>query len=248
LGEAQGARSREEMTAPDRIAKPKGILFDLGGTLIEEWTVDVRAGNAWLLSRASLVPAGVTLDGVLERAERLGQQIMTRRDETQIEVPWSAVFRLIYGHFGVEFTDSLADLELGFWRAAVRRQLLPGVREALDKFVAAGLPLAIVSNITFSERTLRAELEDQGLAHHFKFILSSADLSIRKPDRLIFELAAARLGIPCADIYFVGDRLRTDVAGANTAGMTSVLLTAPTNGDSPHRPALRISGWHEWPH
>jgi hypothetical protein len=30
---------------------PQGLLFDYGGTLVEEVRVDLQAGNEWLLSR-----------------------------------------------------------------------------------------------------------------------------------------------------------------------------------------------------
>jgi hypothetical protein len=31
---------------------PQGLLFDYGGTLVEEVSVDLQAGTKWLLSRA----------------------------------------------------------------------------------------------------------------------------------------------------------------------------------------------------
>ena len=36
--------------------KPRGILFDYGGTLVEEVEFNTRAGRAWLLSRAVTPP------------------------------------------------------------------------------------------------------------------------------------------------------------------------------------------------
>ena len=49
---------------------PRGVLFDYGGTLVDEASVDVRAGNGWLLSRAAYRPAHVSVEEVLERADR----------------------------------------------------------------------------------------------------------------------------------------------------------------------------------
>lgn len=50
------------------------------------------------------------------------------------------------------------------------------------------------------------------------------DLIIGKPNRLIVEAAAARLGVPVEEIAMVGDRLYTDIALGKTAGITTVLV------------------------
>jgi len=230
-----------------QLVKPGAILADFGGTLIEEAGYDLHAGNEWLLSRASVVPADVSLEAVVARAQQIGRQVMSRREETQVETPWSAVARLIYDHFGVVFDDAVGDLELGFWRASVHTRPLPGVREALDRFASGGIRMAVVSNTQFSGHTLRAELEKHGLAHHFEFILTSAEYSVRKPNPLLFEMAATRLGVPASSIWFVGDRLDADVVGANAAGMTSVLLGIPPPSDVRDRPAINIPDWRVWP-
>lgn len=45
----------------------------------------------------------------------------------------------------------------------------------------------------------------------------SAEYAVRKPNMFLFETAATRLGIAPEDIWFVRDRLDTDVIGAKTA-------------------------------
>jgi putative hydrolase of the HAD superfamily len=52
----------------------------------------------------------------------------------------------------------------------------------------------------------------------------SSDYCVRKPGTLLFETAAARLGMLPTDIWFVGDRVDLDIIGAKAAGMTSVWL------------------------
>ena len=47
---------------------PAALLCDFGGTLVEETAYDLLAGNEWLLSRASVRPANVSLDAVVARA------------------------------------------------------------------------------------------------------------------------------------------------------------------------------------
>lgn len=235
----------EHMTVQSQ--RPKAVLFDFGGTLVEETGFDIRTGNEWLVSRAASRPAGLTLDAIVDRAQHIGRLVIARRDEVGVETPWPAISRLIFGHFGVEFAQPLQDLELGFWRAAVRTRPLPNLPETLDRLASSGIRMAIVSNTSFTARTLHAELELQRLADHFEFIITSADYSVRKPNPLLFEMAATRLALPPSSIWFVGDRLEADVAGANASGMTSVLLgTVPADGTP--SPSVTLPAWSEFAH
>jgi FMN phosphatase YigB (HAD superfamily) len=68
----------------------------------------------------------------------------------------------------------------------------------------------------------------------------SADYAVRKPNPLLFETAAARLGVPPRDIWFVGDRLDTDVAGATAVGMTTVWFN-PERREVPPSAAVDLS-------
>jgi HAD superfamily hydrolase (TIGR01450 family) len=69
------------------------------------------------------------------------------------------------------------------------------------------------------------------------------DAVIGKPNRLMAEMAAERLGLPLASLAVVGDRLYTDVALAAAAGLPSILVlsgeTTPADlPASPHTPDL----------
>ena len=60
----------------------------------------------------------------------------------------------------------------------------------------------------------------------------SAEYAVRKPNALLFETAAARLGLAPEDIWFVGDRLDTDIAGARAAHMKPVWLRGENSGEA----------------
>ncbi len=63
-----------------------------------------------------------------------------------------------------------------------------------------------------------------GLSDMFDIVVVSEEVGVEKPDPRIFERACEELGIPANECIYVGDRLDTDVLGANRAGMTSVRL------------------------
>ena len=224
---------------------PRAMLLDFGGTLVVEKPSDIKAGNAWLFERASKRPSGVTLDDVMDRAGRIARGVVARREETHVEVPWPAVFHLIYDHFGFEFDEPLSELEQGYWNASVHTDGMPGAREALDKIASMGVQLAVVSNTSFSAPVIRSELERHGLANHLQFIVTSAEYSVRKPNVVLYKLAQSRVGLAADKIWFVGDRLDTDVAGANLAGMPAVWLSArpPEAEEANIRADLVVPDW-----
>jgi hypothetical protein len=121
--------------------RPRGLLLDYGGTLVEESSVDVRAGNEWLLAQASYRPPHLTLDIVLERAERVSREVAARRDVVELETPWASLTRLIHDSLGTRFETPMAELELGFWRASVRTAVMPGAREALASIRQRAIPI-----------------------------------------------------------------------------------------------------------
>ena len=97
--------------------------------------------------------------------------------------------------------------------------------EIIQKLKARGLKMAIVTNITpeLLEHQ-RKKVAALGIADLFDVIVFSAELGVHKPDRRIFDHAAALLGVANEDCLFVGDDPESDVAGGLGAGMEVVWL------------------------
>jgi putative hydrolase of the HAD superfamily len=226
------------------VKRPKGLLIDYGGTLVEEAGFDLRAGTEWLLSQATNNRADITLDLVMARANRVLAEISERRDEFGVEAPWSSLTRLIHDYFGTQFRLPMAELEAGFWDASMTTRPIPGAREALVAFHAAGVVMAVVSNASFSADVIHHDIARYGLADHLAFVMVSADYVVRKPNPMLFDTAAARLGVSPSEIWFVGDRLDTDVAGAQAAGIPAVWLRPP-NAIHSGVPEMTVSSWTE---
>lgn len=223
---------------------PRALLFDFGGTLVEELGYDLRAGVELLLANLTWRPPSLRINDVLARAERIQREVSARRDEFQIETPWPAVTRLVYDFFGVHFARPLEDLDLMFWDAIAKIRPMPGAREAVVAIEQLGLPMGVVSNSSFRAAVIRHELAKHALDGPLSTIVASADYVIRKPNALLFELAAALLEVPPRDIWFVGDRYETDILGARAAGMVAVKFGAPN--DSTHAAADHaVASWDE---
>ena len=229
------------------LTTPRGLLLDYGGTLVEEVDFDTRAGTEALLARAARRPASATLERVLDRARTVSAEVAARREWSHVETTWPALTRLIYDFLGVEFDEPAAALEMAFWQASATTRPMPGAREALDDLRRRGVPMAVVSNSSFGPEVIRAELSKHGLAEPLAFVMVSAEYAIRKPSPLLLDTAAARLGVAPRDVWFVGDRLDTDVAGARAAGMTAVWMRPPgaeptASSDGAH---LTVGSWAE---
>lgn len=95
----------------------------------------------------------------------------------------------------------------------------------LCDFVRAGLPY-IATHADLNCPTETGFMPDAGAM--IAFVKASTgrepDIVIGKPNRLIVDAAAARLGLPIHQLGMIGDRLYTDIALGQTSGITTVLV------------------------
>ena len=101
----------------------------------------------------------------------------------------------------------------------------PETVEILQNLKSRGIKLAIVTNITpeLLEHQ-KKKVAALGIAHLVDAVVYSAEFGIHKPDRRIFDYAAALLGVPNEQCLFVGDDPKSDVAGALSASMQALWL------------------------
>lgn len=101
--------------------------------------------------------------------------------------------------------------------------VLPAL-DALERAVP-GIRLGVITNGDLVFQT--EKLEAIGLADRMSHVIASGEVGVAKPEAAIFALAAAAFGVPVASCAYVGDRLRTDAAGADAAGMLGLWLERP---------------------
>ena len=207
------------MTLPDP-ATVRALLLDAGGVLVHPSFARVAE---------ALRARGVAADpGALAAAEPRVKKALDRPPSpgfaTDAERGWH-YFNLVLAEAGIArspATDA-ALLELKAWhdRHCLWEDVLEGVRPSLERFRAAGLRLAAVSN---SNGTLRRLFDRLGFTPAFDVILDSQVEGVEKPDPRIFRLALERLGEEAGAALHVGDFYHVDVAGARAAGVRAVLV------------------------
>jgi HAD superfamily hydrolase (TIGR01509 family) len=217
---------------PTPLRFPRAVLFDVGDTLLVEKRFDLEAGIASVAGTRATIP-------ILARAFRAE---VTERHLRQSEPLLAAWMRESIPELQPRSIESIEDT---VWAAIVTLEPQPGVATVLRALAEDGVLLGAVSNAAFSSRVLQAELERHGLATYLRFVLTSADAGSRKPAGAIFEAAIARLEVAAADVWFVGDTLEEDIAGAHGAGAQPIWLTAQETAASPSDvPTVR--GWRDF--
>lgn len=83
------------------------------------------------------------------------------------------------------------------------------------------MKVGLVSNATDLARRV---LKNLGMDKYFDFVVLSAEVGARKPNKRIFTIAAKEAGASPSRCLFLGDKLAVDVKGASNAGMNAVLV------------------------
>ncbi|GAB2829832.1 HAD family hydrolase [Actinocorallia aurea] len=96
---------------------------------------------------------------------------------------------------------------------------------------------AVLSNSTAPLQ--HRKLTTLGLRHHFEFLACSEQIGHAKPAPEAFHHACATLGLPPADVAYIGDRLDIDAQAAHTAGLHGIWIDR-----TPHPPAELPPGVH----
>jgi putative hydrolase of the HAD superfamily len=212
----------------------RAVAFDVNGTLVKILADD----NEERIFRAAA--HFLTYQGIdLHRHELrdLYFQIMKEQlrgsPEKYPEFDAVGIWRSIIQDHGTDFThalpaDKLRQMPLflaEMSRGISRRQLglYPYVREVLG-VLREHYPLAIVTDA--QSMYARGELHKVGLLGYFDPIVISGEHGYRKPDRRLFQLALAGMGVAAGDALYVGNDMYRDIYGAREAGLTTVMFNS----------------------
>lgn len=147
-----------------------------------------------------------------------------------------------YRFLGLPPTPGFADLvrEIEEMEVRIPPDFVPGVRETLAE-LAQRYTLGIVSDAIHTPGWgIRQILERQGVLQYFSHWVFSDEVGTSKPARVVFEQAAAGLGVPLSQIVHVGDRESNDVEGPLAVGMKAVLFTGAVDRNSAHTRAHAV--------
>ncbi|SRR6266540_3120417 len=199
----------------------RAIIFDAGNTLLR-MNYPVIAEH--LAGRGRRVSVEEVEEAELRARVRLDPHLAPGAS-TESQSIAGYYLRFILDHLGISDEAEIEgidrwrrefNLPVGLWNRAD-----PEAPAALRRVKSAGLVTGVISN---SNGSVRAILEETGLAAHLDFIIDSAVVGVEKPDPRIFQLGLLEGAVSPEEAVYVGDLYTVDVLGARGAGLDGVLL------------------------
>lgn len=214
--------------------KIKGILFDLGDTLIDFAHVSMtamfrqgaRLGHEYLQELGKNVPGFRKFHFRQLWAIRWNciKAHVTGREFNSLDV-----MKHFARKWGYELSEAEGhELAWRFYKPlSTAATVVPEAAETLAALAEKGLKLAVVSNTFLPASVLDRHLDIVSLGDLIGTRIYSSEVGYRKPNPKIFQLALQQSGLQAREVLFVGDSPKADILGAHRTGMTTVLRNLP---------------------
>ena len=229
----------------------KGIIFDLGNTLIEfngDWTAIALEGaeamSSWYLKKKHIKLDTVSLIETFA-AERAASDKAAEQTQTEIlaqQALRAALEKIEAPKAALSLIE--AAVKIYFEPEEAAYTAFPDAVDTLKHLKAQGYRLGLYSNAT-DDPLIQRLVNRNSLRPWLSPTFSSAGCGWRKPKREAFEMIARRWGLSSQEIVVVGDKLAADIVGAQNAGMHSILAAmqeSPSNEQHRHiQPSATIN-------
>lgn len=221
----------------------KGIIFDLGGTLIRpsgnlmiEERLCAEDVTLWLNRKKHIqVETTSLVDAIVQgRTAGFAETLASERQFLTVEV-MAGAFKLagLPAHPPALAEEATRQF---FQREETANIPVTEALATLRTLYRRGLKLGLLSNAS-DDNLIQRMVNKNGLRPWLSPVFSSAGLGMCKPNAQPFLLIARRWNLLPAEIAVVGDTLATDVKGAQNAGMRGILanyVPNPANSRHPH--------------
>jgi len=214
------------------MTKPEMILFDYGQTLAYEPHFDLSRGYDELYKHITKNPDNVTAAELKQFSDRIFRQ---HREvlKAGYEPHEHHSLRATLEYYGVELDVDIAEAERIIWDNTSIGAVMPHADVLLHFLKEQGIRMGVISNIGWSGSALTERLSRLFPENEFEFILASSEYGIRKPDRILFDIALRKAGVTADKVWYCGDSIENDVNGALAAGMFPVLYECAVEGGMP---------------
>jgi HAD superfamily hydrolase (TIGR01509 family) len=193
--------------------RPRGVVFDLDGTLTDNMPWHTEAFAAFL--------------------RRHGLPALTMAMRERIDGKKNAeIFPILFGRdVTLEETQRFEDEKEGAYRELSRDRLRPldGVVTLLDRLAAKGIGVAVATSAP--EKNVTYTLNAIGLADRLSLVVRSDAVPRGKPHPDVFLHAAERLGVP-AESCLAFEDAPVGVIAAVRAGMRCAAITSSFAADT----------------
>ena len=219
---------------------PKMILFDYGHTLLYESDWNPVRGNEELLKYVTRNPNHCTLDEVRKAAELIFEKQIECVRKLGYELSGQVGNKVLYEYLGMEFSLTPLEMEIIFWNGASMGAIMPDADTMLDFLNQHGIRSAVISNLLWSGAALTERLNRLLPNNQFEFVMTSSDYFMRKPNRILFDIAVRKAGVAPGEIWYCGDNPQADVEAASQVGIFPIWYDNDTEKDYKDRSKERI--------
>lgn len=229
------------------------ILFDYGGTLIDELDFSPSRGNKSIYPYITENPYHVTPEDLDNYIQLMFSKIRDLRSEL-LEIHEHIFLRYVLEYWNIKLSISIAEAEEIMFNNMVTVQKTLSSAELLEFLQCERIQTGVISNLCWSGKVLEDRLHKHFSSHHFKFIITTSEYIFRKPDKHIFDIAVRKSGLSPKEIWYCGNDIAVDVYGAHHAGLFPVFYNNQNMPEAIHKrnnmlsvdfPHLEINNWHE---
>lgn len=214
----------------------KAVIFDLDDTLID-WSEQAVPWPEFLRPRTDNIRRFLESDGIslppdddfYELISGAMRDLWNQARETGKIISIGTMMRQLLDDLNhnanhINIDEVLVQFD---WRPYPGVKLFDDSMEVLKALKLKQYKLGLVTNSFLPMWMRDIELQAFGLIDCFDARLTAADVGYIKPHPAIFQAISTRLGTKPEEALFVGDRPKNDIAGANQAGMISILFSPP---------------------
>jgi HAD superfamily hydrolase (TIGR01549 family) len=208
----------------------KGVIFDLGSTLIEyenrSW-IEVsydgqKLAYGQLRNFNHNLPDFKTFNN---RLEEIKQKYREHAIRTLSEWRITNAPEKLLTELGLDNPKEESRRFIDAFYTVVREQLTEceGARDTLEELHNRRYKLGLISNTIFPGNLHEADLEKFGLIPYLGFRIYSCEFGLRKPHPDIFRAGLDKIGLTLSETIYVGDRYTEDIQGPRRIGMSAIL-------------------------
>ena len=196
-------------------------------------------------------PDHCTLEDVRKAAELIYGEHLENVRKIGYDIGGQIADKVLYEYLGIEFSLTPPEMETVFWNGASMGAMMPETDRMLDFINRNGIRSAVISNLLWSGEALSERLDRLLPRNQFEFVMTSSDYIVRKPNRLLFDIALRKAGLRADEVWYCGDDPQKDVEGAARAGIYPVWYDNDTEKEYKDRsdesvPKCELLHIHEW--
>lgn len=200
------------------------IFFDIDGTLLDYDTAE-KKGISHFFQEYNDIFSGNELENI-KLWHELSEQYFNKFLSKELSFQEQQGLRMshLFKVYGVDLSPRESQHRFNQYIELYKKNWIAfeDVLYTLQSLRQRGHSLGIISNGDYEQQI--EKLTALNILQYFKYIFTSSEIGISKPNPEIFHRAVLQSDLEMKDCYYIGDRLETDAISSTAAGMQGIWL------------------------